>query len=97
MAPASRATSTSIISVSPSPMRHIADDCLSALVHRDVLDPNGLVASASVSLERLYLRRKGPGELIECTLGAILLWDSLRAPEAKRECLSPASCPFSSS
>jgi hypothetical protein len=29
-------------------MRHIADDCLSALVHRDVLDPDGLIASAPV-------------------------------------------------
>jgi hypothetical protein len=26
-------------------MVHIADDRLSALVHRDVLDPNGLIAS----------------------------------------------------
>ena len=67
-------------------MRHIADDRLSALVHRDVLDPNGLIASAPVSLKRLHLRRKGPGELIECTLGAILLRDSLHVPETKREC-----------
>jgi hypothetical protein len=35
------------------PKVHIADDRLSALVHRDVLDPNGLIASAPVSLERL--------------------------------------------
>jgi hypothetical protein len=67
-------------------MVHIADDRLSALVHREVLDPNGLIASAPVSLERLHLRRKGPGELIECPLSAILLRDSLRAPETKREC-----------
>jgi hypothetical protein len=67
-------------------MVHIADDRLSALVHRDVLDSDGLIASAPVSLERLHLRRKGPGELIERTLSAILLWDSLRAPETKRKC-----------
>jgi hypothetical protein len=67
-------------------MCHIADDCLSALVHRDVLDPNGLITSAPVSLECLYLRRKRPGELIARTLGAILLRDSLHVPETKREC-----------
>src|SRR5207245_4934933 len=64
--------STSIGSVSPSPMPHIADDRLPALVHRDVLDPDGLIASAPVSLERLHLRRKSPAELIESTLCAIL-------------------------
>jgi hypothetical protein len=31
-------------------MVHIADDRLSALVHCDVLDPDGLIASAPVSL-----------------------------------------------
>jgi hypothetical protein len=45
-------------------MRHIADDRLSALVHRDVLDPDGLITSAPVSLERLHLRRKRPAELL---------------------------------
>ena len=67
-------------------MRHIADDRLSALVHCDVLDPDGLIASAPVSLEHLHLRRKGPGELVECTLSAILLRDSHRAPETQRKC-----------
>ncbi len=57
-------------------MVHIADDRLSALVHCDVLDPDGLIASAPVSLERLHLRRKRPAELIESTLCAILLWNS---------------------
>jgi hypothetical protein len=46
-------------------MVHIADDRLSALVHRDVLDPDRLIASAPVSLKRLHLRRKDPGKLIE--------------------------------
>ena len=57
-------------------MPDIADDCLSALVDGDVLDPDGLIASAPVSLERLHLRRKGAAELIESTLCAILLRNS---------------------
>jgi hypothetical protein len=32
-----------------------------------------LLASASISLERLHLRRKGPGELVEGTFRAVLL------------------------
>jgi hypothetical protein len=47
------------ISVSPSPMRHIADDCLSALVHRDVLDPDGLIAYQSKSDRPLGHRETG--------------------------------------
>jgi|SRR5262249_8482314 len=54
-------------------MRHIANDCLSALIDCDLLHSDGLIAPTPVSLERLHLRRKGPGELIECTLRAILL------------------------
>jgi hypothetical protein len=54
-------------------MRHIADDRLSALVHRDVLDPDGLIASAPVSFERLYLRCERPGELVESAFRAVLL------------------------
>jgi hypothetical protein len=65
---------------------HIPDDRLSAFIDGDVLDPNGLIASAPVSLERLYLRGKSPGELVKGTLGAILLRDSLHAPETKGEC-----------
>ena len=67
-------------------MVHIPNDRLSTFIDGDVLDPNGLIASAPVSLKRLHLRREGSGKLIECTLRAILLWDSLRAPETKREC-----------
>jgi hypothetical protein len=67
-------------------MRHIADDCLSALVHRDVLDPDGLIASAPVSLERLHLRREGPGELIEGALCTILLLNGFHMRKPTREC-----------
>ena len=79
------AFSTSIGSVSPSPMPHIADDRLPALVHRDVLDPDGLIASASVALERLYLRRERPGQFVEGALRAISLWDGLHTREPLRE------------
>jgi hypothetical protein len=57
----------------PPPVRDIADDCLPALVHRDVLHANGLLASGSVTLERLDLCREGAGELIEGALRAVLL------------------------
>jgi hypothetical protein len=67
-------------------MRHIADDCLSALVHRDVLDPDGLIASAPVSFERLYLRRERPAELVESAFRAVLLRDIFDIGEPTREC-----------
>ena len=66
-------------------MRHIADDCLSALVHRDVLDPDGLIASAPVSFERLYLRRERPGELVESAFRAVLLRGVFHIGEPTRE------------
>ena len=66
-------------------MRHIADDCLSAPVHRDVLDPDGLIASAPVSFERLYLRRERPGELVESAFRAVLLRDIFHIGEPTRE------------
>jgi hypothetical protein len=66
-------------------MPHIAHDRLSTLVHCDVLDPNGLITSAPVSLERLNLRRKRPGELIERTLRAILLRNSFHMREPTRQ------------
>ena len=66
-------------------MPHIADDRLSALVHGDVLDPDGLIASAPVSLERLYLRGKGPSELVEGALRTILLRDVVHTREPTRE------------
>ena len=57
----------------PPPVRHGPDNGLSALIHRDVLNANCLLASGSVSLERLDLRRKGASKLIERALGAVLL------------------------
>ena len=67
-------------------MVHIANDRLSPLVHCDVLDPNRLIASAPVSLERLHLCCKSPGELIEGALRAILLGDIFHIGEPTREC-----------
>src|SRR5436309_6520846 len=66
-------------------MRHTADDCLSALGHRDLLDPDGLIASASVSFERLYLRRERPGELVESAFRAVLLRGIFHIGEPTRE------------
>jgi hypothetical protein len=57
----------------PRPVRHRADNCLPTLIHRDALHANELLASASISLERLHPRRKGPGELVEGTFCAVLL------------------------
>ena len=48
----------------PSPLRHVSDDGLSALVHRDVLNNDLLLASGPVTFERLHLRRKRPRELV---------------------------------
>jgi len=45
----------------PPPMAYIADDCLSALIYRDVLHPDRLIGSVSVSLERFDLRCERPG------------------------------------
>jgi hypothetical protein len=67
-------------------MVHTADDRLSALVHCDVLDPDGLIASAPVSLECLYLRRERLGQFIEGALRTILFGDisHMREPAAGR-------------
>ena len=67
-------------------MRDIADDCLPAFVHCDVFHPDGLLASGSVSLERLNLPREGAGELIEGTLRAVLLRNVVHMREPAREC-----------
>ena len=66
-------------------MRHVADDRLSALVHRDVLHRDLLLASGSVSLECLYLRCEGPGEFVEGALRAILLRHIFRIGEPTAE------------
>jgi hypothetical protein len=52
-------------------MRHGPDNRLSALIYRDVLHPDGLLTSASISLERLDLCREGAGELVEGALRVI--------------------------
>ena len=67
-------------------MVHIADNRLSALVHRHVFDPDGLITSAPVSFERLYLRRERPGELIEGALCTILLLNGFHMRKPTREC-----------
>jgi hypothetical protein len=67
-------------------MPHIADDRLSAFVHRDVLHRDLLLASGSVALEGFDLRRKGPCKLVERALGAILLRNSFHTREPTREC-----------
>ncbi len=56
-------------------MCHVADDRLSALVHGDVLHRDLLLASGSVALEGLDLRRERPGELVESAFRAVLLRD----------------------
>ena len=66
-------------------MTDVADDSLSALVHRDVFHPDGLLASASVSLESLDLSREGSRELIEGTLRTVLLRNIVHMSEAPCE------------
>ena len=66
-------------------MCHGPDNCLAALVHRDVFNSDGFLASSSVSLECLDLRREGAGELVEGTLRAVLLRNSLDVREPAHE------------
>ena len=54
-------------------MRHVADDCLSTFVHRDVLHRDLLLAPGSVSPKRFDLRREGSGKLVEAPLRTVLL------------------------
>ncbi len=61
--------------VAPAPPVDIADNRLSSPVDVDVLHRDLLLASSPVSLERLHLRREGPGELVEGAFGAVLLRD----------------------
>ena len=65
----------------PPPVGNISDDSLPALINCDVLDADGLLASAPVSLEGLHLQREGPREFIEGALCAVLLRDILRRIE----------------
>lgn len=67
-------------------MGHIADDSLSAVVHRDVLHYNFLLAGTAVTLECFDLRRKGPRQFVQRSLGAVLLgniFDMGQAPDKR--------------
>ena len=66
-------------------MRHVADDGLPAFVHRDVFDPDRLLAAAPVALERLDLRREGPRKLVEDALRTVLLRDIFGMGEPPRK------------
>ena len=70
---------------SPAPRASHCRQLPAPLIHRDVLHADGLLASGSVSLERLDLRRKGAGELIEGALRAVLLRDVVHMSEPARE------------
>jgi hypothetical protein len=54
-------------------MGDIPYDRLAAMVYGHVFDRDLLLASATVSLERLDLRGKGPGKLVQGALRAVLL------------------------
>jgi hypothetical protein len=54
-------------------MRDVTDDCSPAFIDSDVFHPNGLLTGASVSLERLYLCRVGPRELVVGPFCTVLL------------------------
>ena len=60
---------------------HVADNGLSALVHRDVFHRNLLLAAGAVSLECFHLRGESPGELVESTFRAVLLENSVHIIE----------------
>ena len=67
-------------------MRHIANDGLPALVHRNALNNDLLLAFGPVTLKRLNLRRERPRQLVKSTLRAVLLRDGVHMGEAAREC-----------
>ena len=52
---------------------HIANDRLPAFTDRDMLHRDFLLAAGPVALERLHLHCEGPRQLVECSLGAVLL------------------------
>ena len=68
----------------PPPVGNVADDSPAALIDRDVLDANGLLAGAPISLERFHLSGECPRKLIESALRAVLLLDILRMMEPVR-------------
>jgi hypothetical protein len=66
-------------------MVHSADDGLPAVAYGHVLNDDTLLASSSVSLQRLDLRREGAGELVERAFRAVLLRNVLDVIETTRE------------
>src|SRR5262249_60081937 len=65
-----------------------ADDCLSALIYRDVLHPDRLIGSVSVSLERFDLRCERPG-FIESAFRTILLRFRVKAIKRQKATSQP--------
>src|ERR1700733_13433823 len=63
----------------------VADDCLAALADVDVLNCHLLLATASVSLQRLNLRCECARKLVEGTLGTVLLLNIIDVREATSE------------
>jgi hypothetical protein len=64
---------------------HIANNGLSALVYRDMFHCNFLLASGAVSLECFHLCSESPGEFVEGTFRAVLLWNIVHVIETSRE------------
>src|SRR5262249_43601552 len=60
-------------------------DCLATLADRHMLHGDLLLATGSVALERLHLSCKGPGELVERALGAVLLRDVFYVRKSPRQ------------
>ena len=63
----------------------VADDRLSALIDRNVLHRDLLLAPGPISLQRFHLHRKRPRQLVECPFGAVLLEDVVHMGEAAGE------------
>src|SRR5215213_2562291 len=61
------------------------DDRLPTGLDCDALDPHGLLAVATVALERFDLRREGSRKLVEGALGRILLRNGFDVRQASRE------------
>ena len=54
-----------VVTPPPPPGRDGADDCLSAFVHRDMLDADGLLSgAAAMAVQRLDQRRTGTAQLV---------------------------------
>ena len=62
-----------------------ADDSLPALGDVDVLDRHLLLALRAIFLQGRHLRGERPRELVEGSLGAILLRDKLDVRQASKE------------